>query len=158
MNMFPFKLLFPYLLIILSCGFLQAQQGTITKVIDGDTYLIKNLETNQIIKVRLWGIDTPEKNQPFGMTAKNYCIDRYLNKTIDVNIKSIDRYGRTVAVLSLGNEIINEHLIKVGLAWDYHYYSKSEIYVKYQKEAMNNKVGLWSEAEPVEPQVWRKTH
>ena len=123
--MFQLKTFYSVLLIILSCSFLQAQKGTIIKVIDGETYLIKTLEGSEIIKVRLWGIDTPEKKQPFGMTAKNYCVDRYLNKTIDVNIKDVDRYGRTVAVLSLGKEIINEHLIAVGLAWDYHYYSKS---------------------------------
>ena len=127
-------------------------------MIDGDTYLIDFLESSETIKVRLWGIDTPEKNQPFGMTAKNYCVDRYLNKTIDVNIKDVDRYGRTVAVLSLGKEIINEHLIKVGLAWDYHYYSKSEVYANLQKLAMNKKVGLWIEAKPIEPSLWRKTH
>ena len=62
-------------------------------MIDGDTYLIKAGEHSEPIKVRLWGIDTPEKNRPFGMTAKNYCIDRYLNKTVDVDIKDIDRYG-----------------------------------------------------------------
>ncbi len=92
------------------------------------------------------------------MTAKNYCIDRYLNKTVDVDIKDIDRYGWTVAVLSLGKEVINEHLIKIGLAWDYHYYSKSEVYANLQKLAKVNKVGLWIEDEPVEPRVWRKTH
>tara|TARA_B100000809_G_C14973560_1_gene471833 strand:- start:641 stop:826 length:186 start_codon:yes stop_codon:yes gene_type:complete len=61
-------------------------------------------------------------------------------------------------VLSLGKEVINEHLIKIGLAWDYHYYSKSEVYANLQKLAKVNKVGLWIEDEPVEPRVWRKTH
>jgi hypothetical protein len=51
---FPIKLLFLYLLIIFSCVFVQAQKGRIAKIIDGDTYLVQTLVSNEIIKVRLW--------------------------------------------------------------------------------------------------------
>ena len=153
-----FKTSFLYLLILFTCSFLQAQKGTITKIIDGDTYLIQISESNETIKVRLWGIDAPEKNQAFGVTATNYCIDRYLDKTVEISIKDVDRYGRTVAVLSISDEVFNEHLIKVGLAWDYHYYSKSAVYANLQKLAKVSKVGLWIEKKPIEPRSWRKSH
>jgi micrococcal nuclease len=93
------------ILIILSCSFLQTQKGTITKIIDGYTYLVQYSENNEIRKVRLWGIDSPDKNQSFGITTKNYCIGRYLNTTVVINIKGVDRYNRTAVVLSLAEEV-----------------------------------------------------
>src|SRR2546425_10646923 len=69
--------------------------GRVVGVSDGDT--IKVLHNGKAEKIRLNGIDCPEKGQPFGMAAKRFTSEKAFGKLVTVEAKDFDKYGRTVA-------------------------------------------------------------
>ena len=87
-------------------------------ITDGDT--IQVLHDGKTEKVRLWGIDTPEKRQAFDTKAKQFTSEKAFGKVVTVEVKDTDRYGRTVGVITLPNgRILNRELVSNGLAWWY---------------------------------------
>ncbi|MCI0921341.1 thermonuclease family protein [Sphingobacterium rhinopitheci] len=130
-------------------------QGRIIKVTDGDTVtlLAKN---NKKIKVRLYGIDCPEKKQEFGQTATNYLSSTIYNKNVKIEVKNKDRYQRSVGVIWLDNTNINLSLLKQGLAWHYTQYDKSQSYADAEKAARKAKKNIWSTKNPIAPWDFRK--
>lgn len=130
--------------------------GKVVHVTDGDTITLL-VDGNMQIKVRLYGIDCPETKQDFSNVAKQFTSDLSIHKNVSVEVIDIDRYGRTVGIVHLPNgEILNEELLKAGLAWHYKQYDKSDRFAKLEKEARKNKLGLWSMKQPVEPWVFRR--
>lgn len=124
---------------------------------DGDTITV--LSAGQPVKVRLAGIDCPEKGQPFGKRAKQYTSDVCFHTIVTVRITDHDRYGRTVGVVTLvdGREL-NRDLVEVGLAWWYRKYAPGDKELeKAEEEAQELKVGLWREPNPVPPWEWRRS-
>ncbi len=115
----PCRKIFPpfFALLLLSVP-LSSQPDTFTgKVVgvsDGDT--IKVMRQGRAVKVRLHGIDCPEKKQPFGMRAKRYTSDMAFGKEVTVQMKTTDRYGRIVGevILPDGNSL-NKELVYVGV-------------------------------------------
>ena len=90
----------------------------VIKVSDGDTISVKKLKNNvldgDLIKVRLYGVDAPEKDQDFGYESKKALMNYVSNKTIEIDIKSKDRYGRSVGILYVDGRNINEELLRDG--------------------------------------------
>jgi endonuclease YncB( thermonuclease family) len=125
-------------------------------ITDGDTFKALNAE-NQQIKIRMYGIDAPEKTQAFGTKAKQYLSDLIFEKTIAITIDDIDRYGRTVARVytSDGKEVAVE-MLKAGMVWHYKQYSKSEEYAVLEAEAREAERGLWADSDAVPPWEFRK--
>ena len=95
--------------------------GKCVSITDGDT--IKILLDNQQIKVRLEGIDCPERDQPFGQKAKAFIGELCHGKVVTVTDMGEDRYGRTLGVVMVGNKNVNQELIKAGLAWHFKRYN-----------------------------------
>lgn len=125
-------------------------------VSDGDT--IKILQDGKEVKIRLAGVDCPERGQPFSTAAKNFTSEKCFGKEVKINIvQKSDRYGRVVAdvILPDGNSLSNE-LIKAGLAWHYKHFSKSKILEDLENAARENKCGLWADAQPTPPWEYRK--
>ncbi len=117
--------------------------STVTKITDGDT--IKTAE-GQII--RLIGINTPEKNQPFYQEATDYLSQQIQNKTIQIETHGTDKYGRTLGYIFLEKKNINEQILKQGLATLY-YYEKDKHYKKLMKaeeQARQNQRNLWQKS------------
>lgn len=82
---------------------LQAQlSGKVVKVADGDTFTLLT-EDNKQVKVRLHGIDCPEKGQDFGQVAKQYTADKVYMQVVRVKATDTDRYGRTVGIVTLND-------------------------------------------------------
>jgi len=129
--------------------------GRCTAVTDGDT--VKVLIDKQEVKVRLFGIDAPEKSQPFGNQAKKFMSDAVFGKTITVRATGKDRYGRTLGWIYIDKRNINSEIIKAGYAWWYKQYAK-----KYpslgvdQEKAKAAKRGLWVDQHAMAPWEWRK--
>ena len=145
------------LLILLLTVSARAETGTVVKVIDGDT--IKVVTTQGITTVRLYGIDSPEKSQAFGLAAKDFVEVMVKGKVVDVIPTGGITYGRTVAVVNLGTQNLQEQLILAGYAWVYPDYCKKQFcraWEKLQGISAGNRVGLWSAPAPVQPWVWRK--
>jgi endonuclease YncB( thermonuclease family) len=125
-------------------------------VMDGDTVLV--LHNGHPEKIRLADIDAPEKAQNFGMESKQSLAEMTLHKRIQVTMLTVDKYGRTVALLASNNLNINEEQVRRGMAWDYSYFHNGGHYAALQDEARRAKRGLWSRTNPMRPWQWRKAH
>lgn len=90
---------------------------------DGDTITVLTNENNQL-KIRLNGIDAPELHQDFGQRSRQYLASLVFGKTIEIVPISLDQYGRTVAIILLGNENINYKMVAAEMAWHYTKYSE----------------------------------
>ncbi|EGA2912841.1 thermonuclease family protein [Salmonella enterica] len=132
--------------------------GKIVRVLDGDT--VEILAGNVATRVRLNGIDAPEKAQPFGQRSRLALMAIVSGKTVLAVGDGRDRYGRLVATLILNGRDINATQVYSGMAWVYRYqgHATEPEYLRYERDARTARRGLWSEGEPVEPAIWRKQH
>ena len=154
----PMKRLAILLVLLLLPALAFATPYRVVQVHDGDTITVEPAEGGDRIRIRLYGIDCPEKNQPFGSLATTYVRKAVLYKPVDLEIKSKDRYRRTVAVVTLAHGVtLQELLLNMGLAWVYPQYCKDcKFWVGVQNEAQKNRRGLWQDDDPVPPWTWRK--
>lgn len=132
--------------------------GTVIKINDGDTLTIINGE-NKRVKIRLYGIDSPELDQSHGQNAKRFLSEKVLEKNITAEILDIDRYKRCVGRVFSDGTDINRMMVEEGHAWVYARYCEiveCAQWEKLQKAAREQKKGLWSQKYPVEPWKWRK--
>ena len=133
--------------------------GNVVVVHQGDTFTIQSASPNEkLYKVRLSNIDTPETNQPFGLQAKDFTINRILGESIQVKYSMIDFYGRLVGSVVLpSGDILNEELVRAGLAWHYRVTpSPSSLLERLQYEAWRGGMGIWVESAPVPPWEYRR--
>ena len=131
--------------------------GLVVGVIDGDT--ISVLHDGKGEKIRLYGIDTPEDHQAFGKKAKQFTSGMVYGKTVKVETKDTDRYGRSVALIYVDGQSLNEALIKNGFAWVYRKYCKEtfcEDWLNLEIVARYGKIGLWSEPNSIPPWEFRQ--
>ena len=129
--------------------------GRVVGISDGDT--IKVLHDGKAERIRLNGIDCPEKAQPFGTKAKQFTSAMVFGKDVTIQVKDTDKYGRTVAdVILPDGRSLNRELVAAGLAWWYRKYSKDESLGQLEAEAKTAKRGLWADPEPVPPWEWRR--
>jgi micrococcal nuclease len=130
--------------------------GKVIHVSDGDTLTILT-EQNKQIKIRLDGIDAPEKAQPFGNKAKQALTELVFQKQVLVNISKEDRYGRSIGRVYVKELDVSAELVKLGMAWVYRKYTKDENLYALENEAQQSNLGLWSGSEaPIPPWDWRK--
>ncbi|ECD5592901.1 nuclease [Salmonella enterica subsp. enterica serovar Typhimurium] len=132
--------------------------GKIVRVLDGDT--VEILAGNVATRVRLNGIDAPEKAQPFGQRSRQALTAIVGGKTVLAVGEKRDRYGRLLATLILDGRDINATQVYSGMAWVYRYkgLATEPEYLRYERDARTVRRGLWSEKEPVEPSIWRQRH
>jgi micrococcal nuclease len=130
--------------------------GLVVGISDGDTITV--LHEGKGEKIRLFGIDSPEKGQAFSKKAKQFTSQMVYGKTVEVEIKDIDRYGRTVALVYVEGQSLNEALVKNGFAWVYRKYCIDkfcEDWLNLEIVARYGKIGLWSEPNPISPWEFR---
>lgn len=131
-----------------------AESGRVVGVHDGDSITIL-AAGNEQLKVRLDGIDAPELKQPFSQAAKEALSSLVFGKVVNFERLKKDRYGRTIAVVSLGQTNVNLELVKRGFAWRYDAYSHDPELLAAQNAAKSAKRGLWSDPKPIPPWEWR---
>lgn len=131
--------------------------GLVVGVSDGDTFTLLTSDKKQI-KVRMQGIDSPEKVQPFGMRAKQQLSDYIYKKNVKVRSEGQDRYGRTLGTVFIpGNDAsINALMIAEGYAWHYKQYSNDDVLDALEENARKSKKGLWSEPGAIAPWEFRR--
>jgi endonuclease YncB( thermonuclease family) len=144
--------------------------GKVIAVADGDTITV--LRDKEQLKIRLFGIDAPEKGQAFGNVAKQRMSDLVFDKEVRVDDRKKDKYGRTIGRVWVASTECQESdcpktldagmaLLTLGLAWHYKKYEKEqpeeerEQYSFAETEARAKRAGLWADAEPVPPWEWR---
>lgn len=136
-------------------------QGRVVGVADGDTITVLDASNTQF-KIRLAGIDAPEKKQAFGQVSKKSLSDLVYDKTVQVDWSKRDRYERLVGKVVVNGIDANLEQVKRGLAWHYTKYQKEQSsedrtnYLHAQDEAMAARLGLWVESNPTAPWDWRK--
>ncbi len=133
-------------------------QGRVVGVSDGDTFTLL-VDGNKQVKVRLHGIDAPEKsgNQPFSQKSKEKLSELIAGKTVSVEVNDYDRYGRALGIVKTDTHSdVNLEMIECGMAWHYNYYDKTPAYIQAQKNAKAKRLGLWADKNPVNPYEWRK--
>lgn len=152
--------------LLISTAFIQfvhadVLSGRVVGVADGDTITVLD-NTNTQHKIRLNGIDAPEKKQAFGNVSKKSLSDMVFNQQVDVEWIKVDKYGRKVGKVLLNDEDVNLEQIKRGLAWYYKKY-KSDVaqddritYVQAQQQAEADRIGIWADTNPIPPWDFRK--
>jgi endonuclease YncB( thermonuclease family) len=157
------KLLLSFLLIFSVCTASASKiiQGKVVSVADGDTITVLDAEKTQH-KIRLQGIDAPEKAQAFGAKSKQALYEMVHGKTVQVSFEKSDKYGRILGKVLLDGQDICLQQIKAGLAWHYKKYQNQQpladrdAYSASETAAKNEKLGLWSDPRPVAPWDFRK--
>lgn len=136
----------------------QAEQfsSRIIAVLDGDTVLIR--QGGGVKKIRLAGIDAPEKAQPFGEEASRSLAGMVLNRDVWVDTVAVDAYGRLVARLVVDGVDVNAEQLRRGYAWEYSRFHADREGVALQREAQAARRGLWAVDGNVEPSQWRRQH
>jgi len=121
---------------------------------DGDSITV--LVGKSEIKVRVDGIDCPEKKQAFGNRARVFTSNFCFGKMVIIKKKKNDRYGRLVARVICDGKDLSEELLKAGMAWHFKKYDKSPVLSRLELEARNKRIGLWSDPNPIAPWCFRK--
>lgn len=129
-------------------------EGKVVSIVDGDTLTV--LVDNEQVRVRLNGIDAPEKRQAFGTQAREKLAELTFGKVVTVHNSGKDRYGRTLGTVLAGGESVNFAMVEAGLAWHYKQYSKDATLSRAEYDARKAGRGLWGEKNPVPPWEFRK--
>ena len=135
--------------------------GRVVGVYDGDSVTVLDAQKKQY-KIRLAGIDAPERAQAYGQKAKESLSDLVYGKSVDVEWSKQDRYGRIVGLITLAGVDINLEQIKRGMAWHYKQYQNEQspedrvAYAQSESQARDKKLGLWRDPAPIEPTVFRQ--
>lgn len=125
---------------------------------DGDTFTCLTADKQQI-RVRMNGIDAPEKAQAYGNKAKQALSSLIFSKTVSVSVKSKDRYGRFIADVIADGRSVNKSMVLSGYAWVYREYvsaSERSEYLKLEADAQTARRGLWADLNPIYPSQYRK--
>ena len=146
----------PLWIFLTSITFAADFQAKVIHIADGDTITVLN-QSNKQIKIRLNGIDCPEKGQAYGNKAKNFTKDLVAGQPVTIQAHDQDRYGRTIGNVIVGDgRSLSQELLKAGYAWWYFKYSDDEQLGILEVKAKIAKVGLWAGKNPIPPWIFRK--
>ncbi len=125
-------------------------------ILDGDT--IEVLHSHHAERIRLNGIDCPEKGQAYGKRAKQAASQLVFGKEVTLQTFGKDKYGRTIAdVLLPDGTNVNHMLVKDGWCWWYQQYApENVILAELQRRARRAGLGLWADPAPIPPWEWRQ--
>lgn len=150
-------------LAVVACVGAQASTivGRVVGVADGDTVTVLDADRVQH-KVRLSGIDAPERTQAFGTRSKQSLSDLVFSKTVTVEATKVDRYGRTIGKVLVDGRDSNLIQVQRGFGWHYRAYAPEQspsdraLYALAEREARAARRGLWADASPIAPWDFRK--
>ena len=159
-------MLYQTLLISLTClliplgGSAGDLHGRVVRVVDGDTVVVLDEQRAQH-KVRLAGIDAPERGQAFGTRAKQRLSALVGGQTVTVHWHKEDRYGRIVGKLIVDGQDADLEMVRSGFAWWFRKYADEQSaedrrrYEAAEAAARGERLGLWTDPEPMAPWDWR---
>lgn len=134
--------------------------GRVVSVADGDTITV--LDANKVLhKIRLAGIDAPEKKQPFGQRSKQSLSDLVFDKVVTVETNKRDKYQREVGKVFVDGNDANLEQVKSGMAWHYKAYEREQsvidrkVYADEENGAKVARRGLWADDDRVPPWDFR---
>lgn len=132
-------------------------RGQVQRVADGDSFTLIDSVGRQV-EVRMHGIDAPERNQPHANVARSTLQRLLEGQAVEIEVLDEDNYGRQVGVVYRAGENINLTMVEAGHAWWYEYYaSDNQALAEAQRAAVQRRLGLWAEPNPVAPWDWRRS-
>ena len=127
----------------------------VTRVRDGDSMEMRRGSTT--VRVRVFGVDAPERGQPWSSRARQFTAGLVGNREVVVRVKDRDRYGRTVGeVILTDGRNLGEELVRAGLAWHYRVFSNDPTLARLEADARAAGRGLWSDPHPTPPWEFRR--
>ena len=151
-------------------AFAATVEGRVVGIADGDSITLLDADKTQH-RIRIDGIDAPEKAQPFGDRSRQNMVRMVAGKEVIVECHKTDRYGRQICKVRVqpsdcpayGKTLDVGHAqILGGLAWWYRQYAKEQSvedrgrYESAEQEARARKIGLWRDNNPIAPWEWRR--
>lgn len=139
----------------------QIFEGRVVRISDGDTLILLD-GSNRQQKIRLSGIDAPEKGQPYGTASKRVLADLVYGRTVISQCIKRDKYERHVCRILLYGLDVNLEQVRKGYAWHYRKYQDEQplsdrlVYSEAEKKARSARIGLWSDKNPLAPWDFRK--
>lgn len=128
--------------------------GQVVAILDGDT--IDVLVDQRPVRVRLAQIDAPEKRQAFGTRSRQMLAGLVFRKTARVTEEGRDRYGRVIGTVFVGGVDVNAQMVREGMAWVYRRYSTDKMLYDLEKHAVERRLGLWADPDPIAPWEYRR--
>lgn len=143
-------------IIFCSCLYAETFSGTVGLVQSGDILFV--MKESVPIKVHLFGVDAPEVLQNYGADAKAFTRELCLQKRVKVDILGEDAIKTNLGVITLPDgKVLNEELVRNGLAWWHEQYAPENIKLKtLHEQAKSSGIGLWAEANPISPWDYRQ--
>jgi endonuclease YncB( thermonuclease family) len=143
------------LMVVPLLGYTEQFTGKVVGISDGDTLSV--LREEKAVKVRLHGVDTPEKAQAFGTRAQQFTSDLVFQHEVTIIVRDTDRYGRLVGdVLLPDGRSLNQELVWASMTWwSRPYAPKDTAFAQLEADARAAKRELWAEAHPIPPWAWR---
>jgi endonuclease YncB( thermonuclease family) len=153
-------LILAFLLVTAPCAYAATLTGRVVGIADGDTLTVLDT-SNQQRKVRLYGIDAPEKKQPFGTRSNQSLAALAFGKYAVVEWTKPDRYGRIVGKVIVCGQDVRLRQIEAGLAWWYRKYAREQssadqiTYARAEEVARIARLGLWGDSQALPPWEYR---
>ncbi len=151
------------LVVVWAPAYADTLTGKVVKVADGDSITVLD-NTNTQQRIRLQGIDAPERKQPFGNASRKHLTTLVAGKTVTVKWDKRDRYRRIVGFVIVDGHDVNLAQVKAGMAWFYRYYQQElspedrRLYADAENKARYEKLGLWRENNPIPPWERRRLY
>ena len=154
-SMKPTILLLAALALLISARSARSQQVKVLSVTDGDTCRAQ-LTGGPPFTIRVADIDAPELKQRDGTWSALVLQNLLATGQPIMAAASVDRYGRTIARLTVNGTDVGTYMVANGAAWHYHLYSTRGELAGLQTHAKSQRLGLWGSASPVPPWDWRR--
>jgi endonuclease YncB( thermonuclease family) len=130
-------------------------KAEVIRVLDGDT--IEVLHDKKPERIRLYGIDCPEKGQAFGQKAKQATSSLLFGKEVRIESHGRDKHRRTLGTVFDGDLNVNQELVKEGWCWWFRkFVPKDQTLKQFEQEAKEARKGLWADPNPVPPWLYRR--
>lgn len=129
--------------------------GRVVGVTDGDTITVLD-EHNEQHKIRLNGIDAPESGQAFGTESRKALSGKVFGKQVRIDWYELDKYGRVLGDVFVGNRLVNKELLEEGHAWHFKKYSHDPKLAEAENSAHRKLLGLWADQNRIAPWVYRE--
>jgi endonuclease YncB( thermonuclease family) len=130
--------------------------GRVVAVHDGDTITV--LVAGRDIRVRLAGIDAPERGQPFRNASRHALEAQVAGREVRVVERGRDGYGRVLGRVYVGPVDVNAEQVRAGYAWVFRRFAQDPALLALEAEAKAAQRGLWRDRKPVPPWLWRERH
>ena len=129
--------------------------GKVVRIVDGDTFEVLD-SVNRVSKIRMNGIDAPEKKQAFGTRSRETLASLCFGRRIRVRVYSKDRNGRLIADTYLDNRSLSLIMVSEGMAWHFKKYSTDNELAQAELRARAARRGLWADPAPMAPWDYRR--